>query len=197
VAEPASHVPTSVSWVVVTPVVFVVILALRLAPIHAIQAQPVQIPSGSSTSFFDNIVEALVTARKRRSGRGGRRRVLELWEPRNDVVHAATPEDVLERPGADFHEFVLVVKVSFFSASALLMVEAQAYIPKLAVQHGLEMATGGIGRPCHSESESTVTRRGYCLPTKAQVLGGFRGALWGSSRRCGPSNCKQAISLPS
>lgn len=46
-----------------------------------------------------------------------------------DVVHVAILEDVLERPGADFHEFVL------------------AYIPKLAVQHGLEMATGGIGRP--------------------------------------------------
>lgn len=54
---------------------------------------------------------------------------------------------MLERPSADFHELVLVVKVSFFSASALLMVEAQAYIPKLAVQHGLEVATDGIGRP--------------------------------------------------
>ena len=78
VVEPASHVPASVSWVVVTPVVFIIILALRLAPIHAIQAQPVKILSGSSTSFFDNIVEALVTARKRRSARGGRRRVREL-----------------------------------------------------------------------------------------------------------------------
>jgi len=74
---------------------------------------------------------------------------------------------VLERPGADFHEFVLVVKVGLFSASALLMVEAQAYIPKLAVQRGLEMATGGIGRPCRSQSESAVTRR-YCLSTKAR-----------------------------
>ena len=54
---------------------------------------------------------------------------------------------MLERPSADFHELVLVVKVGFFSASALLMVEAQAYIPKLAAQHGLEVATGGIGRP--------------------------------------------------
>lgn len=78
VAEPASHVPASVSWVVVTPVVSIVILALQLAPIHAIQAQPVKIPSGSSTSFFDNIVEALVTTRKRRSACGGRRRVREL-----------------------------------------------------------------------------------------------------------------------
>ena len=52
----------------------------------------------------------------------------ENSEPRNDVIHAAILEDVLERPGAGFHEFVLVVKVGFFSASALLMVEAQAYI---------------------------------------------------------------------
>jgi hypothetical protein len=62
----------------VTLEVFIVILALRLAPIHEIQAQPVKIPSGSSTSFFDNIVEALVTARKRCSACGGRRRVQEL-----------------------------------------------------------------------------------------------------------------------
>ena len=75
---------------------------------------------------------------------------------------------MLERPGAGFHEFVLVVKVGFFSASALLMVEAQAYIPKLAVRHSLEMVTDGIGRPCHSQSESTVARRGYYIPTKAQ-----------------------------
>jgi len=75
---------------------------------------------------------------------------------------------VLERPGADFREFVLVVKVGFFSASALLMVEAQAYIPKLTMQHGLEMVTGGIGRPCHGQNESVMTRRGYCLPTKAR-----------------------------
>ena len=48
------------------------------------------------------------------------------------------------------------------------MVEAQAYIPKLAVRHSLEMVTDGIGRPCHSQSESTVARRGYYIPTKAQ-----------------------------
>ena len=67
---------------------------------------------------------------------------------------------MLERPGTDFHEFVLVVKVGFFSTSALPIVEAQAYVSKLAVLHGLEMAMGGIGGPCHGESESTVTRRG-------------------------------------
>lgn len=73
--------------------------------------------------------------------------VYENFESREMMSFMLLYWKTLERPGADFHEFFFVVKVGFFSASALLMVEAQAYILKLAVQHGLKMAMGGIGRP--------------------------------------------------